>query len=79
CRTGNYLIISGDYNSCDIVDLMKKAFTFVMNYDGEIPGAAPKDCGDWSCHDLLGAKVEADKYLTEVLNVITVNNLVYPK
>lgn len=79
CRTGNYFIISGDYASSDIVELMKETFAFVHDFDGEIPGAAPRDCGDWSCHDLKGAKDEAGKYLAEVLEAITPDNLTYPK
>ncbi|MBQ3555565.1 MAG: S-ribosylhomocysteine lyase, partial [Bacteroidales bacterium] len=50
CRTGNYLIIAGEYKSADIVQLMKETFSFVRDFEGEIPGVAPKDCGDWTCH-----------------------------
>ena len=51
---------------------------FIAEYEGEIPGAAPKDCGNYLLQDLPMAKWEAAKYLHEVLEQITENNLVYP-
>nr|MBP7472877.1 S-ribosylhomocysteine lyase [Prevotella sp.] len=79
CLTGNYLLIRGDYESKDIVELMKRTFDFIANFTDDIPGAAPKDCGNYLLHDLPMAKYESKKYLTEVLNVIKKENLVYPK
>lgn len=78
CLTGNYLLLRGDLESRDIVDLMKRTFSFIAAFDGEIPGAAPKDCGNWLLHDLPMARWEARKFLTEVLERITDANLVYP-
>lgn len=78
CLTGNYLLIKGDLESKDIVELMKRTFQFIANYEGEIPGAAPKDCGNYLLQDLPMARYEAKKYLTEVLEVIKEENLVYP-
>jgi S-ribosylhomocysteine lyase len=78
CLTGNYLLLRGDYASKDIVELMKRTFRFVADYEGEIPGAAAKDCGNYLLHDLPMARLEARKYLEEVLEQITEANLVYP-
>ncbi|WP_091821046.1 S-ribosylhomocysteine lyase [Prevotella sp. kh1p2] len=78
CLTGNYLLLRGDLESRDIVELMKRTFSFIAAFDGEIPGAAPKDCGNWLLHDLPMARWEARKFLTEVLEQITDANLVYP-
>ncbi|WP_028896512.1 S-ribosylhomocysteine lyase [Prevotella sp. HUN102] len=78
CLTGNYLILRGDLQSSDIVSLMRKTFEFVADFEGEIPGAQPKDCGNYLLHDLPMAKWEARKYLDEVLNRITDENLIYP-
>lgn len=78
CLTGNYLLVKGDLESKDIVELMKRTFQFIANYEGEIPGAAPKDCGNYLLQDLPMARYEAKKYLTEVLEVIKEENLVYP-
>ena len=79
CLTGNYLVMKGDLKSSDIVELMKKTFEFVANFDGEIPGAVPKDCGNYLLHDLPMARWESRKYLNEVLNVIKDENLNYPR
>ena len=78
CLTGNYLLLRGDYASKDIVELMKRTFRFVADFEGEIPGAAAKDCGNYLLHDLPMARLEARKYLEEVLEQITEANLVYP-
>lgn len=78
CLTGNYLLIRGDYESKDIVELMKRTFQFVAGFEGDIPGAAPKDCGNWLLHDLPMARWESEKYL-ETLRNIKEENLVYPQ
>lgn len=78
CLTGNYLLMKGDLESKDIVELMKETFRFVTEYEGEVPGAAPQDCGNYLLHDLPMAKWESAKYLHEVLECMTEANLVYP-
>ena len=78
CLTGNYLLLKGDYDSADIVELMKRTFRFIADFEGDIPGAAPADCGNYLLHDLPMAKWEAEKFLTEVLENITEKNLNYP-
>ena len=79
CLTGNYLILQGDLESKDIVELMRRTFQFVADYEGEIPGAAPRDCGNYLLHDLPMARWESRKFLTEVLDKITEDNLKYPE
>ncbi len=79
CLTGNYLLLSGDYAPQDIVQLMRRTFRFVSEYEGEVPGAAARDCGNWLLHDLPMARWEAKKFLTEVLDNIGEENMVYPK
>lgn len=79
CLTGNYLILRGDYKSKDIVEFMQRTFDFVAKFEGEIPGAQAKDCGNYLLHDLPMAKLESAKYLNEVLLKITDENLIYPE
>lgn len=79
CLTGNYLVMKGDLKSRDIVDLMIHTFRFIADYEGEIPGAAAKDCGNYLLHDLPMAKYESRKYVEEVLENIEEKNLVYPE
>ncbi|MBQ4524876.1 MAG: S-ribosylhomocysteine lyase [Bacteroidaceae bacterium] len=78
CLTGNYLLVKGDLRSADILPLMIETFRFIAAYEGEIPGAAAKDCGNYLLQDLPMARWEARKYLTEVLEVAKEENLVYP-
>ena len=78
CLTGNYLLVKGDLSSADILPLMIETFRFIAEYEGDIPGAAAKDCGNYLLQDLPMARWEARKYLTEVLEVAKEENLVYP-
>ena len=79
CRTGNYLLLNGDYESRDIVPLMIEMFEFIRDFEGEIPGASPKDCGNYLDMNLGMANYLAGKYLSEVLYNITEDRLVYPQ
>ena len=78
CRTGFYLLLAGDYSSGDILPLMKEMFTFIRDFEGEVPGAAAKDCGNYLDMNLPMAKYLADRYLREVLDGIGRERLVYP-
>ena len=79
CLTGNYLIVKGDITSAEILPLVKETFAFVASYDGEVPGATARDCGNYLLMNLPEARWEADKYLNEVLECATEENLVYPQ
>ena len=79
CCTGNYLLVKGDLTSCDIVPLVKETFEFIVDFEGEIPGANSHDCGNYMLNNLPMAKWEARKYLMEVLNNLTDDNLNYPE
>ena len=79
CRTGFYLLLAGDYASRDIVPLMQEMFTFIRDYRGEVPGASPKDCGNYLDMNLGMANYLAEKYLREVLDNVSEDRLVYPE
>ena len=79
CRTGNYLLLNGDYESKDIVPLMVETFEFIRDFQGEVPGASPKDCGNYLDMNLGMAKYLAKKFLDEVLYDIKPDRLVYPE
>lgn len=79
CRTGNYLLLNGDYSSSDIVPLLTEMFEFIRDFDDEIPGACAKDCGNYLDMNLPMAKYLAHKYLEEVLYHIKPEQLVYPQ
>lgn len=78
CRTGFYLIISGNKTSKDIYYLVKEMNEFIINYQGIIPGASPRDCGNYKDLSLEGAKRFASKYLKEFLNNPKDEQFIYP-
>lgn len=78
CLTGNYLIVAGDFSSAEIAPLLAETFAFIADFEGEVPGATPRDCGNFSFMDLPAAKKEARIYLDEVLANPGRENLVYP-
>lgn len=78
CRTGFYLLLAGEQESADIVPLLKEMFAFIRDYKGEVPGACARDCGNYLDMNLPMANYLAEKYLREVLDVITPERLSYP-
>ncbi len=78
CRTGFYLILAGDYESKDIVDLIKDLYQFMADFQGEVPGASPRDCGNYLDMNLPLAKIVARRYLENTLNHLSEKNLNYP-
>ena len=78
CRTGFYLLLAGDLQSKDIAPLMQDMFAFIRDFEGEVPGASPRDCGNYLDMNLPMAKYLAGKFLKEVLVDITPDRLTYP-
>ena len=78
CRTGCYLLLAGDYSSSELVPLMTEMFTFIRDFEGDIPGAAPEQCGNWLDQNLPMAKYLAKRYLEQVLENISKDKLEYP-
>ena len=79
CRTGFYLILSGDLASRDIMPLMKEMFSFIASYEGEIPGASARDCGNYLDMNLPMARYLARRFLANVLTDIQDSQLYYPE
>lgn len=78
CRTGFYLLLAGDLTSEEILPLMRNCFRFMAEYDGEIPGASAKDCGNYLDLNLPMANYWAKRYLA-LLENIPADRLVYPE
>lgn len=79
CRTGFYLLLAGDYESKDIVSLINEMYKFVSEFEGEVPGAAAKDCGNYLDMNLPMARYVAGKFVHEVLDNISDERLIYPE
>lgn len=78
CCTGNYLLLQGDLDSSDVVGLLREAMEFVVGFEGEVPGATPRDCGNYSFMDLPAARKAARCYVDEILADPQQENLNYP-
>ncbi len=78
CRTGFYLLLAGDYESKDITELITELFEFIRDYRGEVPGASPKDCGNYLDMNLSMANYLAERFLNHTLQNIDEKHLVYP-
>ncbi len=63
CCTGNYLLVQGEVSAEEIWPLVEETMRFVADYEGEIPGATPRDCGNYSFMDPTGAREAARRYL----------------
>lgn len=79
CRTGFYVILKGEKSSKEVASLVTEMFEFVANFEGEIPGASARDCGNYLDMNLPMAKWEAKKYVDEVLHNLTMERLSYPE
>ena len=79
CRTGFYLLLVGDLTSKEIVPLMIEMFEFIRDFKDEVPGASPKDCGNYLDMNLPMANYLAKRYLDNVLYNIDDSRLVYPE
>lgn len=78
CRTGFYLLLAGDYASGDIIPLMIEMFEFIRDFHDDVPGASPKDCGNYLDMNLGMANYLVKKYLDQVLYHIDKSHLVSP-
>ena len=78
CRTGFYLLLAGDLSSRDALPLVLDCFRFVRDYQGAVPGASAKDCGNYLDMNLPMAKYLAERY-TALLESATDENLNYPE
>ncbi len=78
CRTGFYMLLAGNYASSDVLKTVKDMFNFISSFEGDIPGAAASDCGNYLDQNLAMAKFHADKYL-KVLTSISSERMNYPE
>lgn len=79
CRTGFYVLFAGDLSSQDVLPVITDMFKFIRDFEGTVPGADPKECGNYMDMNLPMAKYLAGKYLSEVLYGIDSTRMTYPK
>lgn len=79
CRTGFYMILAGDYTSKDVISLVTEMYEFIRDYEGNVPGASARDCGNYLDLNLGMAKYLAKNYLEKTIYNISDKNLNYPQ
>lgn len=79
CRTGFYMLLAGDYSSRDVVPLVVGMFEFIRDFRGDVPGAVPRDCGNYLDQNLNMANWLAERYLENTLYQIDESHLSYPE
>lgn len=79
CCTGSYLLMQGKLDPLDIAALLSDMFRFIADFEGDIPGATPRDCGNYTFNDLPEAREAAKRFLDEVLTRLTPANTNYPE
>ena len=78
CRTGFYLVVFGRVPSKEIVPAVRGLCNFISKFEGEIPGATPKECGNWSDSDLDLAKKAILRFVENTLDGIDDEHMFYP-
>lgn len=78
CRTGFYMVLAGDYESKDVLPFVTRMYEFMKDFEGDVPGACAKDCGNYLDMNLNMAKYVCEKYYNEVLKNISNDRLIYP-
>ncbi|SFU62968.1 S-ribosylhomocysteine lyase [Butyrivibrio sp. INlla21] len=79
CRTGFYIVLAGDLDSKTIVPLVTRMYEFMRDFKGDVPGASPRDCGNYLDMNLGMANFLAKRYLDNTLYNIDEKHLVYPE
>ena len=78
CRTGFYLLLAGDYEPLDVLELLRSCFRFIRDFRGEVPGASARDCGNFLDMNLPMANYWGARYAA-LLETIDESRLVYPE
>ena len=78
CRTGFYLLLWGDLEPEDIRSLVTDCFAFIAEFEGEVPGASARDCGNYLDMNLPMAKYWGAKYKA-LLETMDESRMHYPE
>ena len=78
CRTGFYLVVFGECTPQEVADVVMRLFRFARDFEGEIPGASPAECGNYHDADLNQAKWWARRYVANTLEALDDAHATYP-
>ncbi len=79
CLTGFYIIVKGHPKASEMYPIILESFQHLSDYEGDVPGATPENCGKYLMHDLPMAKWEAEKYVEYLKNADKTTIFEYPK
>ena len=79
CCTGNYLLVQGTPQPEEIAPVLEEMMRWIAAFEGDVPGATPRDCGNYSFMDLDDARRQARRYADEVLADIDYDSTHYPE
>ena len=79
CLTGFYIIVKGRPSASEMLPIIVEAFRYMSEFEGEVPGATPENCGKYLMHDLPMAKWEARRYVDYLNSADRSAILEYPK
>ncbi len=79
CRTGFYLVVAGRLCPKCVWQKVSDMFRYVADFEGDIPGASPVECGNYTDMDLAGAKALAKNYWQTTLQNPCRENMNYPE
>ena len=79
CLTGFYIIVKGRPAAADMYPILLDAFRYMLDYEGDVPGATPENCGNYLMHDLPMAKWEAARYVSYLETADKTAIFTYPK
>ncbi len=77
CRTGFYLLLAGDLESEDIKELVLELFSFMRDFEGDVPGASARDCGNYLDMNLPMAKHLAGRFVKNTLEKLDEKHMIY--
>lgn len=79
CLTGFYIIVKGRPVASEMYPILLEAFRYMRDYEGDVPGATPENCGNYLMHDLPMAKWEAERYVKYLESADKNRIFEYPK
>ena len=69
CRTGFYLLLTGDWTSEAVLPLVRDCFRFIGEFRGDVPGACARDCGNYLDMNLPMANYWGRRYAALLENI----------
>lgn len=79
CRTGMYIVFSGELTGESVVEIVKKMYQWISELPDNyaIPGATAAECGNYSDHNLIRAREDAQEFFEKIKDEKTLGSYVF--